>query len=106
MKKNIDLGKYDLNQLLRNPGLIHRIQDKLRSLDGGKLILTGGSIGMAIVAYRDMAIDPLIKILYKEERQKVIELIGKDIMDDILEYMGETPDDLPPGLFQAVNLPE
>ncbi len=86
-----NLGKYDLKQVLRNPGLIHRIQDGLQRLEIGRQLKEVDLLTTAIVAYRDNAPDALIKILHKEDRQKVTALIGKELMKDIDEYMeGET----------------
>lgn len=64
--------------------------------------MTFGILGASIVAYGRIAPNALIKILAKENREKVIALIGKDTMNLIDEYMeGEkdSNDDLPNGLF-------
>lgn len=103
MKKNnsnIDYGQ-SFEKAFRNPALIHRIQDALLEIDDIKLA-TFGLLGAAIAAYARMAPHSIIKILSKEDREKVIALIGKDTMNLIDEYMeGEKGDanDLPDGLF-------
>lgn len=114
MNKN-NLGKYDLNQLLRNPGLVHKIQDNLIGLDWGNLMLSGSILGVSIVSYAKTAIEPLIKILHSEaakDREQVTKLIGEETMKLIDEYMegsqpevtndkesGKSPNDLPNQLF-------
>ena len=99
---NIDFGKYNLNKMLRNPMIIHRIQDNLLVLDQMELLMNGGIIGAAIVSYSKISPSAVVKILAKENREKVTSLIGIDTMKLIDEYMeGETdsPDDLPENLF-------
>ena len=93
---NIDLGKYNLNKMLRNPMVIHRIQDNLLALDQMELLMNGGIIGAAIVSYSKICPSVVVKILAKENREQVTSLIGIDTMKLIDEYMeGEKdPDDL------------
>ncbi len=104
---NINLGKYDLNKLLRNPMLIHQIQDNLLSLNQMEL-LKSGILGAAIVSYAKIAPAACISILSKAGRQEVINLIGKPTMLLIDEYMGgqsqPDPQDIPQNLFLSPTI--
>jgi len=85
--KNVNLGKYDLNQLLRNPGTIHRIQDNLMDLKGE---------GVWIAGIRDLAkgnIGYCIKYIisqYDDNPKEVTKLIGKETLKLIEEFEGIT----------------
>lgn len=87
MKKNIDLGKYDLNQLLRDPSLIHKIQDNLMKLNGE---------GMWIAGIRELAntnVKTCIKYIieqYYAAPKNVKELIGRETLDLIEQFEGIT----------------
>jgi hypothetical protein len=88
----------------RNPMLVHKIQDALLELDMGNLLLTGGAIGAAIVAYSRTAIKPLINILNNEDRKKVVELIGREIVGWIDEYLEDEITDHNPDDLKEVNI--
>lgn len=98
--KNINLGKYDLNKLLRNPATIHLIQDKLRELPGNDLLSE---------AYRQGANNPdkVIKQIisdYEDNSRLVIETVGFDILKLIEEYEDITlAADIPKTLFTIHN---
>lgn len=92
MKDNRNLGKYDLNKLLRNPALIHRIQDNLMALQGE---------GVFSQTLRDNARDKprmCIKMIaeqYQTNEREIIEIVGKPTIELIQEYLGLTlADDL------------
>lgn len=86
MNKNnpkIDYGKA-LNKL-RNPALIHKIQDKLNSLEGKDPLE---------VAIRNMAVSNPNKAImfcydsHKENPLMIDEMLGKETITDIYEYLG------------------
>lgn len=87
MKNNVDLGKYDLNQLLRNPGLVHSIQDALMKIEGDgaftKIIREG--------AWTD--INECIKMIvaqYPHNPKMIIKIVGKKTLEMIEEFAGVT----------------
>jgi threonine dehydrogenase-like Zn-dependent dehydrogenase len=90
--KKVDLGKYDLTQLLRNPGLIHKIQDNLMTIKNESII--GGAI-------REIAKDDIkacIKMIvsqYYDNPKVMTEIVGRDTLNFIEEFEGITlADDL------------
>ena len=85
----------------RNPFVVHQIQDRLNNLNGFDLLTKHGIIGAAIISYKDSAIDPLIKILHKEDRQKVLAIIGEKTMKLIDEYIEDETQDIPEHLFTS-----
>ncbi len=96
---NIDLGKYDLNKLLRNPSLIHQIQDSLEELREDDLIITAIKRGAKenIVKCIEMIISQ-----YKRNPKLMTDIIGTPTLQLIAEFEGvETIDDLPEGLYQS-----
>jgi len=84
--KKIDLGKYDLKQILRNPALIHTIQDALGGLQGDDLL------SMAI---RRGATDDLAECLkmivggYEDNPSMLTEIVGIETLRQIEEYLGK-----------------
>lgn len=94
--KNIDLGKYDLNELLRNPGLVHKIQDNLMSItDTGFVAISikqiakddiKGCIKMIVDQYRDNP-PMMIKIVGKETLKMIEEFEGITIADDLKDIL-------------------
>lgn len=85
MKDNRDLGKYNLNQLLRNPFLIHRIQDALLALKQDSLFAQ---------SLRDNAKDKpdqCVKMIvdqYRDNPPMITKMIGKETLKLIEEYAG------------------
>lgn len=96
-KSKNNLGKYDLNQLLRDPSLIHKIQDNLTSLKGSDLLTE---------AYRSGAIKDLGETMrqivsdYRDNSKMTTEIVGEKTLKMIEEYKGITlADDLPNKTF-------
>lgn len=109
LKSPTDLGKYPLKELLNpfpaNPMLIHKIQDAFTKIEAGKLLL-GGMVGASIFAYGQAQPKVVIKFIhetYQHHPEQVIEVIGKETMKLIDEYMESSVkdivDDIPVGLF-------
>lgn len=90
--KKIDLGKYDLNQLLRNPGLIHRIQDNLTA------ITDTGFVGISIKQMAKDDIKGCIKMIidqYRDNPKVITKIVGKETLKLIEEFESITlADDL------------
>lgn len=86
-KNKLDLGKYDLNQLLRNPGTIHRIQKNLSELKGDSLFAESMRQG----AYTNISacIREIIE-QYRDNSKLVIKIIGKETLALIEEFKGIT----------------
>lgn len=100
MKANkLNLGKYNLNKVLRNPGLIHRIQDGLMELKGEDMV------SLAFKRGAKNNIKQCIKSVvsaYHDNSEMILGIVGEKIMNWIWEHEGiETKDDLPPKLFQS-----
>lgn len=90
--KNIDLGKYDLNELLRNPGLVHKIQDNLMSIT---------DTGFVAISIRQIAKDDIkgcIKMVidqYRDNPKVMTRIVGTETLKLIEEFEGITlADDL------------
>lgn len=90
--KKIDLGKYDLNQLLRNPGLIHKIQDNLMD------ITDTGFLGISIKQIAKDDIKGCIKMIidqYWDNPKVMTKIVGRETLNLIEEFEGVTlADDL------------
>lgn len=90
--KNIDLGKYDLNKLLRNPGLIHNIQDSLMGIKGDGLFTKTIREG----AKKD--IKECIRMIVQQygcNAAEIKRIVGRETLDMIDEFEGITlADDL------------
>ena len=89
---NINLGKYDLNQLLRNPGTIHRIQKNLSELKDDSLFAQSIKAG----AYTNISacIREIVE-QYRDNPVVVKRIIGKETLGLIEEFKGITlADDL------------
>lgn len=87
IKPGIDLAKYDLNKLLRNPGIVHNIQDSICALEGETILH---------FAYREGAkkdiencIDSIISA-YQDNPRMIREIVGGQILGWIEEYRGIT----------------
>lgn len=94
--KNINLSQYDLKKLLRNPALIHKIQDNLVDLKGDSLF--ANAIRAGAISNPQGAIK-MIADQYRDNPKLVVEIVGKETMEMIFEYEGmESEDDLK-GLF-------
>lgn len=93
MKPNsIDLRKYDLKQLLRDPSLIHKIQDNLCKIEGDELLQ---------VALRNGAVNKIQETIrtvihtYRDNPKMAIRIVGKETLAMIEEFSGITlADDL------------
>lgn len=83
MKNKTDLGKYDLNKLLRNPGLIHKIQDNLLALKHDSLFAEALIMGAKDTPKKcvQMIIDQ-----YPNDPKLILEIVGKDTLKLIEEY--------------------
>lgn len=83
----VNLGKYDLNQLLRNPGTIHRIQKNLSELEGESLFAQSMRQG----AYKNISacIREIIE-QYRDNPVLVKKIIGKETLSLIEEFKGIT----------------
>lgn len=93
MKPNsIDLRKYDLKQLLRDPSLIHKIQDALCKIEGD------GLLQQAIRAGAEKDIKETIRTVihtYRDNPRMAIKIVGKDTLEMIEQFTGTTlADDL------------
>lgn len=94
--KKIDLGKYDLNQLLRNPMTIHKIQDNLRELKGTDLLTSSfrngasedlkGTIKEIITQYHCNS-KLITKIVGKETLNLIEQFEGITLADDIKDVL-------------------
>ena len=86
--KNVNLGQYDLKQLLRDPSLIHRIEDKIADLKGDSLFVM--SI-RASGSYKNtrQAMNEIID-QYRDNPKLTTQLIGRDLLDMIEEFDGIT----------------
>ena len=77
MKDKRNLGQYDLNKLLRNPALIHQIQDALLTLKDESLFAQ---------SLRDNAKDKpgeCVKMIvdqYRDNPPMIIKIVGKDTL--------------------------
>jgi nitrogen regulatory protein PII-like uncharacterized protein len=93
----INLGKYKLSQLLRNPAIIHLIQDNLQA------IKEGGVLGEA---YRNGATNNLNQCIkqiisdYRDNPKLVTEIVGINTLEMIEEFTGETLADDLKGIFE------
>ena len=93
MKPNkVDLGKYDLNQLLRDPSLVHKIQDALMEIKGD---------GLFTKTIREGAktdIKECIRMLVQQygcNPSEIKRIVGVETLAMIEEFTGETlADDL------------
>lgn len=92
MKKKVDLGKYDLSQLLRNPGLVHSIQDALIAIPDL------GFLSNTIKEGAKSNIEECIKMIvsqYGDNPQMITRIVGKKTLEMIEEFTGKTlADDL------------
>lgn len=90
--KNVNLGKYDLNKLLRNPGLIHRIQDNLLALKDDSLFADALRKGAKDTP--DSCVKTIIS-QYRDNPQMIAKIVGKETLKLIEEYENITlADDL------------
>ncbi len=102
-----NLGKYDLNRVLRNPMLIHVIQDELEALQGQSIMAAAIRWG-AVDSLQDCL--KMIVGQYRENPRLMTGIMGIDLLRKIEEYRGKSflesqntlisPDDIPVGLFQ------
>lgn len=82
-KNSIDLRKYDLKQLLRDPSLIHKIQDALMEIKGE------GLLHMAIREGAKKDIKETIRTVihtYRDNPRLAIEVVGKKTLEMIEEF--------------------
>ena len=92
----VNLSQYDLKKLLRNPGLIHKIQDNLVDLKGDSLF--ANAIRAGAISNPQEAIK-MIREQYNDNPKLVAEIVGVETMKLIFEFEGvESVDDLE-GIF-------
>lgn len=97
MNRNINLNKYNLNKVLRNPGLIHSIQDNLMGIKEGGIL--GEAIRKAAKDTPNAAVKLVVEC-YRDNPRLMKELVGTKTLSDIEEYLCITlADDL-----EGVNL--
>lgn len=89
---NVNLGKYNLQAMLRNPALIHQIQDRLTA------ITEGGILGAAIQKGARDNIQGTIRMIvsqYRDNPKLLTEIVGAETLALIEEFTGQTlADDL------------
>lgn len=85
--KKTDLGKYDLKQVLRNPGLIHQIQDNLCAMKGDGLLTSSLREG-ARTNIRE-AIKTIVD-QYPVNPSYIKNVVGEDTLKLIEEFLGIT----------------
>jgi hypothetical protein len=87
-----NLGQYDLNKLLRNPMLIHRIQDNLLALKDESIF------AQSLRDHAKNSPQECVKMIidqYKDNPPLVTKIVGKETLNLIEEYEGITlADDL------------
>lgn len=91
MKDNRNLGRYNLKTLLRNPGLIHRIQDNFaanthpgifgQTLRDNAVSDIGGCIRMVADQYQDNS-KLVTEVVGRETIKLMCEYLGIDLADD------------------------
>lgn len=85
MNTEINLGQYDLKTMLRNPGLIHSIQDNLIELKGDSLMAE------AIRNGAKKNIKSCIEMIVSQAKDNyplMERIVGKENMELINEYEG------------------
>lgn len=89
---NVNLGKYDLNKLLRNPALIHRIQDNLLALKDDSLFADALRKGAKDTP--DSCVKTIIS-QFRDNPPMITRIVGKETLKLIEEFSGTSfTDDL------------